>query len=198
MRGRLGQSLSPRWRASVYFPRKRYYLLDANWSLYTHIQSRRSMTSSPQPPFSARSRGQHRQIDADFPTSARSGLLHLLSDLVERRYFSDWTLIARELHRIGRLPLVTYFSSSTTSLIQAREDAQGALQGLDWEKIYDFCERLYGHLPQEIGYEDNFGNYTVQVSRGDMQTYIATELQRLFLEEDLAYEFTEGTVRRRG
>lgn len=156
------------------------------------------MTSSPQPPFSARSRGQHRQIDADFPTSARSGLLHLLSDLVERRYFSDWTLIARELHRIGRLPLVTYFSSSTTSLIQAREDAQGALQGLDWEKIYDFCERLYGHLPQEIGYEDNFGNYTVQVSRGDMQTYIATELQRLFLEEDLAYEFTEGTVRRRG
>ncbi|MFM0358981.1 hypothetical protein PQR12_36290 [Paraburkholderia nemoris] len=156
------------------------------------------MTSSPQAPFSAWARGQHRQIDADFPPSARSGLLHLLCDLVERRYLRDWTVVARELHRIGRLSVVTYDSSRVPSLNQARADAEAALEGLRWDKVYDFCERLHGHLAQEIGYEDNYGNYTVEVSRGDMQTFIATELQRLFLEEDLAYEFTEGTVRRRG
>lgn len=158
----------------------------------------RTMTSSPQPPFSARARGQHRQIDGDFPPSARRGLLHLLFDLVEQRYVRDWTVVARELNRIGRLPLVTYDSSNVPSLKQARLDAGTALENLGWEKVYDFCERLYGHLPQELGYEDNYGNYTVEVSRGDMQMYIASELQRLFLEEDLAYEFTEGTVRRRG
>lgn len=156
------------------------------------------MTASFQPPFSARARGQHRQIDADFPVSARRGLLHCLVDVIERRYISDWTVVARELHRIGRLSVVEYSSSHTASLKQARADAEAALEGLAWEKIYDFCERLYGHLPQEIGYEDSYGNYTVEVSRGDGQTYIATELERLFLEEDLAYEFTEGTVRRRG
>lgn len=156
------------------------------------------MTSSPQPPFSARTRGQHRQIDGDFPSSARSGLLHLLSDLVEHRYIPDWTVIARELNRIGRLPLVTYDSSSIASLKQARADSEAALEKLPWAKLYDFCERLHSHLPLEIGYEDQYGNYNVQVPRGDMQSYIATELQRLFLEEGLAYEFSEGVVRRRG
>jgi hypothetical protein len=53
-------------------------------------------------------------------------------------------------------------------------------------------------LPQEIGYEDSCGNYEVKTSRGDIQSYIAVELQRLFFEEGLAYEFAEGVVRRRG
>lgn len=156
------------------------------------------MTSLLHPPFSARTRGQHRQIDADFPLTARSGLLHLLFDLVERQYVVEWTVLARELHRIGRLPLIAYDSSSVPSLKQARVDAEAALGSLGWQKIYDFCERLYSHLPNEIGYEDSYGNYTVQIARGDAQSYIAAELQRLFLEEGLAYEFTDGVVRRRG
>lgn len=156
------------------------------------------MTSSPQAPFSARTGGAHRQIDAAFPATARSGLLHLLFDLVERRYARDWPTVARELHRIGRLALVTYDSSSVPSIKQARNDAEVALKALGWQKVYDFCERLYGHIPQDIGYEDNYGNFTVEISRSDAQTYIAAELQRLFLEEGLAYEFTDGAVRRRG
>lgn len=156
------------------------------------------MTSSIQPPFSGRVKGVHRQIDADFPASARSGLLHLLFDLVERRYVRDWTAIAKELNRIGRLPLTAYDSSSTSSLKQARVDSEMALDTMVWAKLYDFCERLHSHLPQEISYEDQYGNYVVQTSRGDVQSYISAELQRLFLEEGLAYEFSEGVVRRRG
>jgi hypothetical protein len=126
------------------------------------------------------------------------GLVHLLFDLVEREYLPDWMVVARELHRIGRLPLIVYDSSSVSSRKQAQGDAQKALETLDWAKVYDFCERLHGHLPKEVGYEDNYGNYIVRIERGDMQTYIAAELQRLFLEEDLAYEFSEGVIRRRG
>lgn len=156
------------------------------------------MSTPAQPPFSAQTRGPHRQIDSAFPASARSGLLHLLFDIVERRYVSDWTVVARELNRIARFPVTAYDSSSVPSLKQARLDVEAALKGIDWAKVYDFCERLYGHLPQELGYEDQYGNYNVNVSRGDMQIYIAAELQRLFLEEGLAYEFSEGVVRRRG
>ncbi|WP_323011277.1 hypothetical protein [Castellaniella sp.] len=156
------------------------------------------MSTLLQPPFSARSRGQHRQIDADFPPSARIGLLHLLADLVERRYLPDWTVVARELHRVGRFTLVKYDASSVASVEEAREDTEVALEGLEWAKVYDFCERLYSHLPQEIGYEDSYSGYTVEVSRGNIQEYIAIELQRLLLEEDLAYEFAEGVIRRRG
>jgi hypothetical protein len=156
------------------------------------------MIPSPQPPFSARAKGQHRHIDSDFPASARTGLLHLLSDLVERRYVPDWTVVARELNRIGRFPLVSYEPHRTPSINQARADVEEALKAITWPKAYDFCERLHSHLPQELGYEDQYGNYEVQTPRGDMQSYIAAELQRLFLEEGLAYEFAEGVVRRRG
>lgn len=156
------------------------------------------MSSASPPPFSARVRGQHRQLDSDFPESARTGLLHLLDDLVERQYVSDWTVVAREMNRIGRLPLIAYQNSSVSSQKQARADVEIALDGLAWQKVYDFCERLHGHLPNEIGYEDQYGNYEVRISRGESQAYIASELQRLFLEEGLAYEFSDGSVWRRG
>lgn len=124
--------------------------------------------------------------------------MHLLFDLVERRYVPDWTMVARELNRIGRLPLTAYDSSSVASLKQAKVDAENVIKEINWAKVYDFCERLYSHLPQELTYEDQYGNYEVQISRGDMQTCIGAELQRLFLEEGLAYEFTDGVVHRRG
>ena len=125
-------------------------------------------------------------------------MLHLLFDLIDRKYVPDWTVVARELNRIARLQLTTYDSSSVPSIKQARTDAESALESIAWAKAYDFCERLHNHLAHELGFEDQWGNYNVQVSRGDMQIYIAAELQRLFLEEDLAYEFADGVVRRRG
>lgn len=139
------------------------------------------------------------QVDGDFPASARTGLLHLLFDLVERAYVPDWTVIARELNRIARRSPVAYDASRVDSCNEAKEDAKFTLeQQLSWEKVFDFCERLHNHLPQEVGHEEGFAQYVVDVSRGDVQAYIATELQRLFHEESLAYEFIEGAVLRRG
>jgi hypothetical protein len=148
-------------------------------------------------PFSARHRGPHRQIDADFPASARNGLLHLLFDLIEKSYVGGWIPVARELQRLGRLTPGEYNASSAKGAALARDDAEAALASLTWQKAYDFCERLHSHLAREVGYHDNF-EFHVTTSKSDVQAYISDELRRLLLEEGLAFEFAEGTVRRRG
>lgn len=148
-------------------------------------------------PFSARNRGEHRQIDGAFPESARNGLLHLLFELVERDYIDGWSSVARELQRIARLSPVQYENSAVASRRQAKADAELALTELKWEKAYDFCERLHNHLARAVGryWNNEFEEVT---SKAEVQSFIASELQRLFAEESLAFEFTDGLVRRRG
>ncbi len=148
-------------------------------------------------PFSARNRGAHRQIDKEFPASARNALLHLLLDLVERQYVPSWIPISREVQRIGRLPPIEYERSKTSDLKAAKNHAESILQDLEWDKVYDFCERLYSHLATSVGYEwDN--EYQETTSKAEAQAYIADELQRIFTEESLAFEFSSGKVNRRG
>jgi hypothetical protein len=149
------------------------------------------------PPFSARNRGAHRQIDAAFPESARNGLLHLLFDLVDQEYVGGWVAVARELQRLARLSPVEYDNSAVASLKQAKKDAEVALAQLSWDKTYDFCERLYSYLARDVGHYWN-DDFQIKIPKAEVQAFVADELQRLFAEEGLAFEFTEGLVRRRG
>lgn len=95
------------------------------------------------------------------------------------------------------MPLIQYDHRTIAHLKQARIDAADALNGLSWERCYDFCERLHSFLAKDVGYHDNF-SFNVTTEKSDVQAFVADELQRLFAEEHLAYEFSEGTVRRRG
>src|SRR5207249_10153813 len=88
---------------------------------------------------------------------------------------------------------------------QAQKDSEEILNQLPWEKVYDFCERLHNHLAKEVRAQriNNDGYDTVTcldtiTSLGEVQAFIASELQRLFLEEGLAFEFRDGSVQRRG
>ncbi len=81
---------------------------------------------------------------------------------------------------------------------RAQEDAMEILRTLQWDKALDFCERLHNHLAKEIGHHNDDGEYRVSKSRSEVQADIAADLQRLFLEEGLAFEFSDGLVRRRG
>lgn len=155
------------------------------------------MTDSASTPFSARHSTQSKQIDSIFPFTARTGLTHLLFDLVERNYVAGWPAVAKELQRIGRRQPDTFDAGKTAAHKQAQVAAIEVLDDLHWLKVYDFCERLHGHLAQEVGFNGEWG-YEVSVAKGEAQQYIAQELQRLFLEESLAYEFSDGMVRRRG
>ena len=149
------------------------------------------------PPFSARNAGSHRQIDRDLPKTARVALVHLLHHLVEKEYVDGWPALARELQRIARIAPSTY-SNSDTGNRQAQADCRQILEEMAWDKALDFTERLHGHLARETGYYDQDGMRQVTKARKDVQGLVASELQTIFLEEGLAFEFRDGSVHRRG
>jgi hypothetical protein len=142
------------------------------------------------PPFSARNRGAHAQIDNDCPETTRIGLIHLVHRLVDQKYVSGWGEVNAELQRIARVrPDHSPFA----------DDAEQLLLALPWEKVFDFCERLYGHLARDVvRYNKELEENFVVTSRNEIQEYIAGELRNLFLEEHLAFEHSNGLIRRRG
>jgi len=146
------------------------------------------------PPFSARNRGALAQIDNDCPETTRIGLLHLLFRLVEKKYVEGWKDVAAELQRIARATPDIYLDSDIAFELARRLSSE-----IKWDKVFDFCERLYGHLAQEASHYDRSAEeWVLDTPRSAVQEYIATELQRLFLEENLAFEFSNGIVQRRG
>ena len=145
------------------------------------------MSEKTLPPFSARNRGAHAQIDNECPQSTRIGLLHIVLNALSQNYVEDNRAVVRELERIARVRP------------DALSNIDDLLMRLPWDKVFDFCERFYNHLAQDYQRYDQELEAVVQVTaKSEAQQYIADELQRLFLEENLAFEFSAGVVRRRG
>jgi hypothetical protein len=157
------------------------------------------MSTAPLPPFSARNRREKKWIDEDFPATARNGLLHVLSEAIEKSYLRDWSIVVKELKRITRVPPEAYASydgNSIQHIRKAQSDAASRLYELDWTQSYDFCERLYSHLTQDICREYN--DEAFAATKVEAQAFFAEEVQRIFDEECLGYEFRDGFVQRRG
>jgi AbiJ N-terminal domain 4 len=142
--------------------------------------------SAALPPFSARNRRNVVLVDDDFPASARAGLLHVLDEAISKDYVSTWSVVGHELQRIARLPRTELGEVGATAI----------LDSLDWDRVFDFCERLFSHLAQAG--QGLVNGSLIRHDRVRAQEFIAEELQRLFQEENLAYEFSDGAVRRRG
>lgn len=117
--------------------------------------------------------------------------------MVRENYVAGWRPIALELQRIARVPPDAH-GNSIAEGHRAQTDAEQVLDELPWDRVYDFCERLHGHLAQAVGYRDRDDDFLVTTARSEVQTFIATELQRLFVEESLAFVFDGGVVQRRG
>jgi hypothetical protein len=49
------------------------------------------------PPFSRKVVGSQAWVQDDFPASAHTALLHLLHDLVDRKYVDDWIDVDKDL-----------------------------------------------------------------------------------------------------
>jgi hypothetical protein len=79
---------------------------------------------------------------------------------------------------------------------RARVDVETGLNQLDWERVYDFCERLHSYLAEGAVFYKDGGE--VVITRTQVQSFLAQEIQRLFDEESLGYEFRDGLVHRRG
>jgi hypothetical protein len=154
------------------------------------------MSTVPLPPFSARNRREKNWIDEDFPASARNGLLHVLNEAIEKDYLRGWSIAAKELRRIARVAPTEYSSTSTESLRQARADVESLLKQINWDRVCDFCERLRSHLTEDISGWHN--DEEITTTKGQAQSFFAEEVQRLFEEEGLGYEYRDGLVQRRG
>jgi hypothetical protein len=143
------------------------------------------------PSFSARNRGAQPQIDNACPETTRKGLLHLLYALVEKKYVEGWQELVGELKRIAR-------SDPGEEKYPRQIAAELILNTIEWQKVFDFCERLYSHLAREVSSYTFNNDLEVIAPKSAVQEYITSELQLLFLEENLAFEFSSGLVQRRG
>jgi hypothetical protein len=118
---------------------------------------------------------------------------------VDKQYVRNWGDIAQELQRIVRDKPVRYDSNDGEDMRNAMITAERILLAMPWQKVFDFIERMHSHLSQEVSRWNSFLEESeTAVPRSDVQAYICTEVRRLFLEEQLAFEYSEGLVRRRG
>jgi hypothetical protein len=147
-------------------------------------------------PFSVRTLAKSIQIADDFPQSGRIGLLHLIRELIAREYIEGWRGVIRELQRIGRITPVEYSNKLAPDFYI--EVSETLITNLSWEKVFDFCERLHGYLAKDVSYSDQYDNVTITTPKSEVQQFISCELQRLFWEEGLVFDFSDGLVQRRG
>ena len=120
----------------------------------------------------------------------------MLSEGIEKNYLRGWFVVAKELERMARFAPAEYDENSVKDIKQARFATEALLGQLDWDRSYDFCERLYSHLTQDIArwYNDE----EIIFTKAEAQAFFAEEVQSIFEEESLAYEFRDGLVQRRG
>ena len=144
----------------------------------------------PLPPFSARNRRDVALVDGDVPETARMGLIHVINGGIRRGLIAGWSAAVGELQRIARLRPEMYSDSAAPRV------AENILGGLPWDRVYDFCERIHNYLARGNEFEKD--GEVVSISRSEAQEFLADELQRLFQEENLAFEFRDGAVQRRG
>lgn len=156
----------------------------------------RQMKNPRLSPFSNRNQPNSKWIDNDFPLSARIGLLHLINNAIDNCYLSNWIIIAKELGRIHRDILPNYNITLVKDINEAKLDSERLLRQIHWQKLYDFCERLFSHLTNDIAFIKH--DTEVLITKSDAQEYLTNEIQLLFDEENLGYEFKDGFVQRRG
>ena len=119
-----------------------------------------------------------------------------MNNAIDKDHLSGWPIVAKELRRIARAAPRNYDPSSIPNTKEARADSESYLNQLDWERVYDFCERVHSHLTQGATYWQN--DEAVSMTKAQSQSFLAEEMQRLFEEESLGYDFRDGLVQRRG
>lgn len=147
-------------------------------------------------PFSVRNGEVRESIADDFPMSARNSLKHLLAEMVEMNYVADWGVLAKELDRmLGEAPR-DYRINYAADIVEFRNSVFSSIDYISWDKLYDFCERLYSKIACLSEYT-SFGEL-ISEDRIIPRGFLETELRRVLREESLAYDFIDGSVLRFG
>jgi hypothetical protein len=132
-------------------------------------------------------------IDRDVPETARVGLIGILEGLIGSQYVAGWQPLAAEaLHTSRKL------RDQLDENLSDREVCVATIREMSWDRFYTFCERAYRRLQAISVYDpDTECSYETQ-SLEEAQAFYGNELNELLAEENLAYEFHEGFLQRRG
>lgn len=143
-------------------------------------------------PFSVRNCGAQTQIDNDCPEKVRIGLIHIIHRL-DGRGWLGWPVVAEDVRRLaGVTP--TYKNYASADAV-----AGELLLKIPWDRIFDFCEHLHNDLPKDmVLFDEELQKHRLVTSKSEIQRYISDELRLLFVQENLAFEFSNGLVQRRG
>lgn len=139
---------------------------------------------------------QDKPIVDDFPESARVALAYFFKELVKKECIASWSEILDELGRIGRLTLS--FDQSLSEFDMLVE----LLRRVEWMRIYTFCERAYDRLLSSVeewvsgDYIESFLTTVMELT--EVREFYTNELNFLLLEENLGFQFQNGTFFRRG
>ncbi|WP_386069503.1 hypothetical protein ACFJIW_04740 [Tahibacter sp. UC22_41] len=143
-------------------------------------------------PFSRRLIEQQPRIRDDFPETGRLALVHALLGFEAKRYVKSMADVYRETCRIRRKQISTLDDIDEKQLPSRVEFA---LIDMDWPLVFNFCERLYLVLAvptEEDGYSPQYG--PPGLSLDAVRLEIQKEVQYIFEEENLDYDFVNGKV----
>jgi len=150
------------------------------------------MTDAMDRPFSRRYGDPSTRVRTGFPDGARVALGHVLANLVDEEYVAGWDPVIRELARLVRKPASELSNLANQDLMRV---AENLLEELPWQKVFDFCERLYSTLAIATQKMHDSGEYSFEdKSVADVRIEIGKEIQNLFDEENFDYEFLNGRV----
>lgn len=135
--------------------------------------NRRFGTGLPTPP-----------LDKDVPESARIGLINILDKLIRNDYLYSWNLLANEALLVGR-KLRQDFDEHT----QDQEICTTIIKSFYWDRFYIFCENLYQYVQAPADRDE---------SDAEAKRVYTDHINSLLVEENLAYEFSDGLFHRRG
>lgn len=131
-------------------------------------------------------------ITDDFPLEARSSLAHIFADLARKNYLEGSGSLLNEIRRVRGISRIEFqsFDSESAEILES-------LSNMEWQRIYQLCERIFSRCLCEEVYEQDDG-WVVRTNIGEVRKYYSEEINTLLSENNIAYEFVDGMFQRRG
>lgn len=148
-------------------------------------------------PFNKRFGVDGKDVDQDFPSAARNSFFCLLDELFLENSLKPLRDIERELLRTAGLPKASttynYYSE------EFRDVLEEPIHQIVWWRLFSFIERVYAKLLTASTEYDEFSGEMVEANSCEkVRSYFAEEINQIMMENDMAYQFTDGSFQRRG
>ena len=127
----------------------------------------------------------------DFSKTARTALIYIVKDLINKCYLVDLSEVILELNRTGRFTEEYLDQIKKEDYIDQLTILIYKLQG---NQVYRFCERLYSKLLTGIGNDDSEWYVSIE----EVQKYFSDEINLILKEENFDLYFSEGHFKRIG